>query len=225
MSTNSDWQAFTAEATWSMDGRGSAEIGETRPWARGEVDGMPALSALLSSSRVTPITVDLAAYELLAWDTPGGTCGWLCLEPSPGNLAEDTCLPPGLGAFWHVSGGIVERFGEPDTWWLNQNEVLTKSAVALSLADVVSDYAWLWQDNGLEIPIDAVEYCVVAVEANGNLTLAHRRSGQLVLFAPDHSFADVTPFPGCPPYSLMTIDNVPDLSSWIEHCAGVWAAS
>ncbi len=65
---------------------------------------MPALSALLSSSRVTPITVDLAAFELLARDTRGGTCGWLCLEPSPGNLAEDTCLPPGLGAFWHPSG-------------------------------------------------------------------------------------------------------------------------
>ncbi|GGU13939.1 hypothetical protein GCM10010178_01530 [Lentzea flava] len=39
-------------------------------------------------------------------------------------------------------------------------------------------------------------YVTVAIEANGNLTAAHRETGRLVLFAPDHSFDGVTPFPG-----------------------------
>lgn len=63
----------------------------------------------------------------------------------------------------------------------------------------------------------------MAVEANGNLTLAHRSSGHLLLFAPDDAFEGVTPLPGCPPYSLMTIDNAPDLAAWIERCAEAWS--
>ena len=49
-----------------------------------------------------------------------------------------------------------------------------------------------------------------------------RADGQLLLFAPDHSHQGVTPLPGCDPYSLMTIEVVPDLATWIETCATAW---
>ncbi len=65
----------------------------------------------------------------------------------------------------------------------------------------------------------------MAVEANGNLTLVHRQSGDLLLFAPDHAFQGVTPLAGCPPYSLMTIDDTPDLAAWLEACAAAWTGS
>lgn len=122
-----------------------------------------------------------------------------------------------------VCGGIIERFGEPISWWNNQNEVLTASAAQMPLAPVLTDYAWLWQDDGLEIPIEPDEYYVVAVEANGNLTLARRSTGHLLLIAPDHAFAGVTPLRGCPPYSLMTLDDAPDLAAWIELSAEAWS--
>jgi hypothetical protein len=122
-----------------------------------------------------------------------------------------------------VCGGIIERFGEPTSWWNNQDEVLTASAARLPLAPVLNDYARLWQDDGLLMPIQPSEYYVAAVEANGNLTLTHRSSGQLLLFAPDHAFEGVTPLPDCPPYSLMTIDEAPDLAAWIELCAEAWS--
>jgi hypothetical protein len=44
-----------------------------------------------------------------------------------------------------------------------------------------------------------------------------------MLFAPDHAVEGVTPFAGSPPYSLYTVDGVPDLATWIEVCAGAWS--
>lgn len=117
----------------------------------------------------------------------------------------------------------MERFGEPDSWWLNQDQVLTTAAANTDLA-VLRSYDWLWEDAGVEMPIEVDEYYVVAEEANGNLTLVRRESGQILLFAPDHAFNGVTPLPGCPPYSLLTIDNAPDLATWIEVCARSWRA-
>jgi hypothetical protein len=92
----------------------------------------------------------------------------------------------------------------------------------MRLAQVLDDYAWLWDDGDRQIPIQPSAYYVVAIEANGNLTVAHRASGQILLFAPDHDLDGVTPLAGCPPYSLMTIDDVPDLGTWIEVCAHSW---
>ena len=125
-------------------------------------------------------------------------------------------------SFWALCGGIVEQFGEPATWWSNQNEVLTADAARTSVADVLTAYVWLWEDEGLDIPVDPDEYYAVAVEANGNLTLARRDDGRLLLFAPDHDFSGVAPLAGCPPYSLLTIDDLPDLRTWIEAGAAAW---
>jgi hypothetical protein len=105
---------------------------------------------------------------------------------------------------------------------MNQDEVLTVGAARVRVADVLADYAWLGEDRRLAIPVDPGDYYAVAVEANGNLTLAHRDDGRLLLFASDHAFTGVTPLAGCPPYSLLTVDDVPDLSTWIEVCAAAW---
>lgn len=124
--------------------------------------------------------------------------------------------------FWTVCGGIVERFGEPATWWMNQDEVLTMHATQVPVAAAHDDYSWLWNNDGLEIPIQPSDHYVASIEVNGDLTVAHRATGQLLLFAPDHTYEGVSPLAGCPPYSLLTIDDVPDLLTWIESCAHAW---
>ena len=215
-----DWQRFLDEASWFLASGESASVGDSLPWPRGPVEGLPQLNRLLTAATVTPVSVEGRAYELLAWGRSDSRRGWLCLPP------EDSPVE-GLHAihqlFLSVCGGIIERFGAPASWWNNQDEVLTASAARLPLGPVLDDYAWLWQGDGLQMPIEPSEYYVVAVEANGNLTLAHRSSGHLLLFAPDHAFEGVTPLPGCPPYSLMTIDDAPDLAAWIELCAEAWS--
>ena len=67
---------------------------------------------------------------------------------------------------------------------------LTVDATRIPIAQVLTDYAWLWEDDGLEVSINPDEYYAVAVEANGNLTLAHRDDGRPLLFTPDTRFRE-----------------------------------
>jgi hypothetical protein len=214
-----DWERFLAEVSWFIRPEEDVAVGEARPWPRGSIEDLPELSALLDLATLTPVFVGGVPYELLAWGSPNDRRGWLCHPPHD---MDGDCVPQTHRNFWMLCGGIVERFGEPETWWNNQNEVLTVDATGVRVAEVLADYAWFWKEDGLEVPIDPDEYYAVAVEANGNLTLAHRGDGRLLLFAPDHAFDGVTPLAGCPPYSLLTIDDVPDLATWIEVSAKVW---
>lgn len=215
-----DWDQFTAEVTWFLDPGQTADIGEPGPWSRGPLSTLPVLSQLLEAATVTPVSVDDCQYELLSWGPAEGRRGWLCLPP----VTDDTDdFHPVQQEFLSKCGGIIERYNEPISWWNNMNEVLTKDAASTQVGDVLNDYAWLWQDVGLTVPIQSDDFYVVAVEANGNLTLVERPAGDLLLFAPDHAFDGVTPVAGCPPYSLMTIDDAPDLATWIEVCAAAWS--
>lgn len=216
----SDWKQFVEDASWFVSPGESAVVGESQTWSRGPVADLPELSALLRTAAVTPVSVGGRDYDLLAWGPSDHRRGWLCRAPVSAQVEGIHAVHQRL---WSVCGGIVERFGEPESWWSNQNEVLTESAARLPLAPLLDDYSWLWRDNELEIPIEPEDYYVVAVEANGNLSLAHRASGQLIMFAPDHAFDGVTPLPNCPPYSLMTIDALPSLEAWIESCATAWS--
>lgn len=215
----SDWEQFLHEVPWFVRPGASAAAGDGQPWTRGSIFELPELSALLGSATVTPVSVDGNTYELLAWGPRGERRGWLCRPPHHTN-SDAVCQIH--KTFWTLCGGIVETFGEPATWWSNQDEVLTVEATRVRVADAFAAYAWLWKDNGFEVVVDPDDYYGVAVEANGNLTLARRDDGRLLLFAPDHAFSGVTPLAGSPPYSLLTINGVPDLASWIEVCAAAW---
>lgn len=103
-------------------------------------------------------------------------------------------------------------------------DVLTREGAASSADEALGAYEWMWTDDGLRMPVVAADHVPVAREANGNLTLAHRRTGQIVWFAPDHSTSGVTVLPGCPEYSLYTFDGAPDLASWVERGAAQWAS-
>lgn len=213
-----DWEHFLHEVSWFLEPGQNVSVGREQAWDRESIDELPVLSAILGSARLTPVSVDGSAYELLTWGSDDRR-GWLCRPPQE---SGDESITQVHKSFLRICGGIVEKFGEPDTWWLNQDEVLTVDAARVGVADVLADYAWLWDDHGLELPISPDEYYAVAVEANGNLTLAHRDDGRILLFAPDHAFSGVTPLAGCPPYSLLTIDDVPDLATWIEVCSAAW---
>jgi hypothetical protein len=209
----SDWERFVDEVSWFVTPGQDVVVGGPAAWVREPVDGLPVLSALLAGATVTPVSVDGVAYELLAWGDADKRRGWLAQPPYAGQQA----VAPVHRSFWRVCGGIVERFGEPDTWWRNHDEVLTPAAVDLDVYEALVGHPW-----PAGIPLDTSDYYVAAVEANGNLTLVHRADGRLLLFAQDHDFAGVSALPGCEPYSLMTIDGVPDLTTWIETCAQAW---
>lgn len=216
-----DWEQFLDQVPWILEPGVKAAVGEPEPWSRGSIDDLPELSALLESTTLTPVSVGGVPYELLAWGPSEDRRGWLCHPPRE---ADGDSIAPIHKSFWTLCGGIVERFGEPepDAWWNDQDDVLTVDATRVPIADVLSDYAWIWEDDEFEVSINPDEYYAVAEGALENLTMAHRGDGRLLLFAPDYAFTGVTPLAGSPPHSLLTIDDVPDLATWIEVCAAAW---
>jgi hypothetical protein len=135
---------------------------------------------------------------------------------SPVNIFEEH------GHLLRSFGGITERFNEPeDSWLLNLNDALTER-LAANDASVVEFCKWVFDDAGLVIPIALMDYYSIAYEANGNQTFCHRRNGNVVLFAQDHSFDFVTPLAGCPDYTLYELNGVRSFLDWVEVVAKQW---
>ena len=217
----SDWAAFTEAVPWFLDRDAAVEVTtrrETRTLSPVAATLFPHLAKLLAMASVTDVSVKGARYELLAWDSPeGNRVGWLCLPPSanaPDNLHEDHRKL--LAAF----GGIVERFNEPeDSWLLNLNDAMTEREASHD-ASFIQDYRWAFED--LVLPIDPFEYYSIAREANGNVTLCHRASGQVLMFAPDHCFDHLTALEGCGEYTLYGINGAAVFRDWVDAVAIQW---
>src|ERR1700722_8153090 len=89
---------------------------------------------------------------------------------------------------------------------------------------LLQDFKWAFDDAGLALPIEPIEYYSIAREANGNATLCHRVSGQLLMFAPDHCFEHLTELEGCPEYTLYTINGAGTFCDWVNAVALQWLA-
>jgi hypothetical protein len=216
-----DVDLLVAQRPWLVED--GVDAGTPGPHQPVDLAGMPVTSRLLSAATVTPVQIDGVDHELLAWGPATDRRGWLCRLPELRD--DDGGISEVLRTVWAATGGIVEHFGNVSGswWWLNCTDVLTREAARWPVEQMLADYEWMWTNEGLRIPITAADYVPVAREANGNITLAHRRTGQVVWFAPDHFASGVTVLPGCPAYSLYTFDGAPDLASWIETGVTQWA--
>jgi hypothetical protein len=120
----------------------------------------------------------------------------------------------------HSVGGIVQRANEPsDTWLLNQNESLTEKEASYD-ATFLEEYAWAFPEK--RIPIQMENQYSISREANGNDTLCHRKTGDVLLFAPDHSFTQLVSLAGCPEYTLYRIPAASTFRDWVETVAAQW---
>ncbi len=89
-------------------------------------------------------------------------------------------------------------------------------------ASFIQDYKWAFEDADLTLPIEPSEYYSIAREANGNATLCHRVSGQVLMFAPDHCFDNLTELEGCPEYTLYRINGAATFRDWVNAIAVQW---
>lgn len=203
---------------------GLVEPGEPRPWDAAPVPGLPALSDLLSRATVTPVLMGGREFQLLAFGPAEQRRGWLTLPKLTASQAEGLALLPLHREILTRFGGIGEVFGADRGWWTtNDVDILAPSSSGFNLAGTLDAYAWAWEEEDLEIPISAADHYVVAKEANSNLTLVDRGTGRILLSAPDHAYDGLTELDGCPPYSLYTIDDAPDFTSWVELNATAWS--
>lgn len=218
-----DWKLFIESIPWFVDDGANVHVSEPRDGLHlpsSVAETFPSLSHLLAQSQVTPVSVNHVPYQLLAWNgADGQRIGWLCFMP---NTSIPNEIHPYHAELLHSFGGIIERFNEPDnTWLLNHNDALTGREASHD-ASFVKDYAWAFDEAGIDLPIRASEFYCLASEANGNKTLCHRVTGEVLLFAPDHTFDFVVPFDGCPEFTLYKINGVDTLRYWVETVARQW---
>lgn len=224
---NEHWDSFVSHVSWFVGDR-RTEVSAFRDpgsWKSGSVgfdSSFPTLSRLLQAAYITDVVIGEHPYVLFSWPSNDGIRGWLGEMPVS-QIATDVFHQHRL--LLESFGGIVERSNEPSvSWLLNNNEVLTASE-ALHDATFIEDYAWAFEEIEGGIPLKLTDYYSIAREANGNNTLCHRSSGEVVLFAPDHSFKHVKPLEGCPKYTLYRVDGAPTFETWVEAVANQMLAS
>lgn len=224
---NEHWQSFVDDVPWFPSGNERVVVGKLeRPgkWQAPKpiVRTFPRFADLLGRAYTSNVSVGRRDYVLFSWEGDYGISAWL--SPRPSRLPADELLPAHRDLLT-VFGGIVERSNEPETTWLlNTNESLSIEE-ASNDASFMTAYAWAFADVPGGIPIDLEAHYSISREANGNNTFCHRQSGDVVLFAPDHSFDDVEPLEGCPPYTLYRRRGGAAFVDWVETVAGQWSAS
>jgi hypothetical protein len=220
---NPAWRSFVGGVPWFVETGTTVSVGTTSDWRREnrsspEFRGLfPALGELLDAALLTPVEIGDERYELLTWGSDAERPGWLCLPP----VSSTENVFAHHRVLLHVFGGIVERANEPSSWLLNHNSALTEEEASHD-ATFLLDHKWAFESAGIEVPIDLTAHYSVAREANGNTTLCHRGTGEIVLFAPDHSFDFVTPLDSCPDYTLYKMRDAPDFRRWVEVIATQW---
>ena len=219
-----DWQEFCEAIPWFLNHDAKVKVSEESSQLTFSINienQLPLLTQLLKRATVTGITIENVNYNLLAWDSlDSHRLGWLSLAPNA-ETADIEIIPLHkelLASF----GGVIERFNESDdTWLLNTNEFLTAKK-ASNDATFIEDYLWAFEDEGIEIPIVLENFYCVLREANGNTTLCHKKTGQILFFATDHSFDHITPVQGCPEYTLYDIAGSENFITWVESIAQQW---
>ena len=225
---NHDWQLFIKDISWFLKPGEVAEVGAAQPpgsWTPASPEFgqlFPQLEQLLREAFVTAVSVSGTSYELYRWSRrEGGNCGWLSLLPSSN---PPSSLYPQHHILLSSFGGIIERFNESTWWVLNHNDALTEREAQEDAAFIGEHYRWPFDEAGLEIPVDLQQFYSIAREANGNTTFCHRLSGEILLFAPDHAFDHIEPYPGCPEYTLYRLPEAPHFRDWVNVIAQQWRA-
>ena len=148
---------------------------------------------------MTPIVLSGKPHQLYSWSqVEGNSCAWLSPSPSANSASQ---LHPDHRTLLRSFGGIVERTNDPAWWLLNHNEALTAQEAR--------------HDGGFM-------FYSIAREANGNTTLCHRVSGEVILFAPDHAFDYVQALPGCAEYTLYRMSGAHSFRDWVNEVARQW---
>lgn len=224
MMAENDWNDFVTDVTWLIKPNDNVVVSETLNHHQvfSPSDDFkalfPNLTKLLMKARNTKIEINNERFELLGWtDENNESFGWLCKEPdieSPEYLSKEHRIL--LGYF----GGITERWNEQEeSWLLNLNSALTSSESEQGFQGWETYLHEVCQDVGIQFSLNPNNYIAFAFEANGNMTLYHKDSLNVIMLASDHCFEHITPLDGLPEYTLYSIDNCPNLITWVETVA------
>jgi len=215
-------QDFLGDITWVFREADELEVIGERSFncSKEFEETFPSLTKLLNKARITKILYRNQYYELFGWtNLDFQSFGWLCLEPKK---EEDIIkqLHPDHIILLKSFGGITERWNEPeDTWLVNLNNALTYEDAQNGTKGYEELFNEICADEGIEIKLNTDDFISFAFEANGNVTMYHKQSGEVLMLAHDHNFDFITPFETYPEYTLHKFNNCRTFSDWIEKIA------
>lgn len=186
----------------------------------------PNLFKLLSSANTELIELvrdkEVSKFYLFTWKNINDeTSGWLC------KIEEEIKLdiPKDLEILIKNMGGIQESYSEiyddEQRFTDNQNFLFVASEFRKGLGLFDEFYLDLCKVESKE-PIDTSKLIRIAEEANGNETFIDLKTGEIVVFAPDHDFDYVRFFEDQPEYTFYKIKNVITIIDYAETLAKQW---
>lgn len=220
---NKDLADFLTDVSWFFRDNVKIEVIEEKSFTCSKEfeSKFPSLTTLLKKARITQIKYEGQNYELYGWtNSTSHSFGWLCLEPK---MKADKPLHTDHILLLKNFGGITERWNEPeDTWLTNLNNALTYEDAQIAFNGFEDLFNETCQEEGVEVKIKPDDYIAFAFEANGNVTMYHKLSSEVLMYASDHFFDFITPYENYPEYTLYNINNCNTFREWVETISVQW---
>lgn len=223
----SDWESFNTGNRFEYrygPARLLSELGTFAPTNEFR-NRFPILSDLLACSRRTTLEISKGRRHIHAWTNRlGHRFGWVCLPPPDASAtvkmhADHRLL---LTAF----GGIEEHWNGPESFLSNQNGSLGVPHWSIGFGNREEQFQELAEDlypDYTDVKGDLVpsEYAEFTSEANGDMTMYHLQTAEVLHLGFDCGVRGVTALDAYPQL-LYRINAAPDFVSWVETVAQVW---
>ncbi len=217
-----DLTAFTEDISWFFQEDDKVEIEEkTLELSDDFKDLFPKLTELINCSRKTYLRINNVPHILFAWNNIDNEIfGWLNkienLENVPNELSKEHKI------LLENIGGIQESFNQPeDSLTNNQNFMFIGTECSFGIGSWNNYYKETCEEENIE-PIDNSNLICFVEEANGNMTFYNPITNDIIFFASDHCFDNITPINGQPEYTFYKYDNVKSFKDYVEKVAEEW---
>lgn len=228
--SSSDWNDFLKETPWLCSEKDRVDITPTTTLQKSAFKlnpqfrkTFPTLSKLLKLSRVTEVKINGEISCIYGWtDEDDSSFGWQSTTPGVLPDQHNMSLHPDHILLLSCFGGIMERWNEPDSWLTNLDSALCASKTTVGFARWEEYYLEQCKHAQIEPTVTPINYRTFAHEANGDCFIYNIKTGQVLMFSHDPSMDGIKPLDGCPTHTLYTIDDCPNLRTWVETIAEQW---
>jgi hypothetical protein len=244
----SNLDLFIADRPWTLPKDATLKItyeGKAKSLSPEFVAHFPQMARLIHSAEVTELTANGTHRRLYTWvHRSGKKWGWLTdldstLNSHSGRAPEATHalatdILPEHSLLVDAIGGIQEYFNDPSadgrdhkdedsmfTWAKNFTFSLPWCFKMESQAEVYDEQMWVHEPVAKNLQVVIDDLLCFSQEANGNLTLYHRKTGQIYMLLVDHAFDYVELLPGHP-HCFYTIKGVNTFTDYVETLAEQW---
>ncbi|XDD52992.1 hypothetical protein AB3N62_10910 [Leptospira sp. WS4.C2] len=181
----------------------------------------PNLTNLITSARILNLTNRNENYRLYSWTNYNDkSFGWLTkiefLNCRNHLFIEEHDL------ILKTIGGIIETYNDPEpSLSNNQNFLFLESECKVG----IKNWEEYYKESIIDQNITEIEYnnlIAFTEEANGNLTLYDIKKKNILLFAPDHCFENVTKIFNQPDYTFYKFNSINSFIDYVETLALEW---